>query len=228
MKLLTDMRTALRGRRLGRRGAIGAAGGAAIALAGLSTAFACTVGLHGGLLIVPEDVPMEDGNINFTVFSTLNESFNSGIAPNEDQKYDLYIDPNHVDVPGGTAAAVLAQDPFNAPLFDRKECQQSPSDPDDLDIGDIYYGTEAVDHYLDHRQGTGELSPDVPEAPPSTIDEDAYLLGLGWGTISGFNDGTYEICTNYYEDPQNHWDHFRILSDGDNDGPGGNGGTPGS
>lgn len=161
-----------------RRGLVVAVAGAGTALVGLSAAFACTVGLHGGLLIVPEEAPLEDQEIDISVYSTDNESLDPG--PSWDNPYDVFIDRDAVS---GTGSVTNPQ-----------ECKGG--DGDDEDIGDINFGT--------------------PANSLSDPKDDGYVYGEGSATVPALNDGTYEICLEL--EPNNHWDHFRVIEKGDGAG----------
>lgn len=172
-------------RRLGV--AFGATG---VGMIAASAAFACTVGVHGGLLITPEEAPTVSNNpIDISVYSTDNHS----TRPGPGDSGGIYIDPDHVDA---------GKDPQT-----RQECLEADDDTtDDERIGTITYGEPAgqtppvdrdtVDQYgYLYGEGTAQIDlADLNRDP----DADHFY-------------GTYEICTD--PEPSNHWDHFRIIDD---------------
>jgi len=194
-----------------RRGLVVAAAGAAILLVTVSVAYACTFGVHGGLLIVQEEPsqasasggptvdPNGNGQIDLKLYSTDNNKVATPFVPNN--PYDVYIDPS----PLGAGAAANTGGP-------------SQCDSKDVDIGDIAYGFEE----------NGIPAQDTT-ATDDDDDPDRYLYGEGSASIDPTDTdttnnardggdvaapdppavGTYEICAMPH--PDDHWDHFRIV-----------------
>lgn len=196
-----------------RRGLLLGVGAAGALLVTLSVAYACTFGVHGGLLIVQEEPseasasggptvdPNGNGQIDLKLYSTDNNQPQTPFVP--DNPYDVYIDPD----PLGGGGATNVDSP--------NECS---GDSDDVDIGDISYGFEENGIPAQNTQVSDEDD-----------DPDRYVYGEGTASIDPTdtdttNDqrdggdvaapappavGTYEICAMpHYRD---HWDHFRIV-----------------
>lgn len=153
-------------------------------MVGLSAAFACTVGLHGGLLIVPQEEPtVSNDPVSIQVYST---DQGAPVSGTQVSSSGLYIDPDPVTGPGGT---------------NPEECLDGDDDSsDDKQIGTVTYGSPPVDPDEDlgeflYGEGTGSIN--LSDLVEDTGDPLSY--------------GTYEICTGL--EPNNHWDHFRIIDD---------------
>lgn len=178
------------GRRLRRRTTLIVGGAVAIALLAGSMALACTVGVHGELVLAPGVGQAGD---QIELFSTDNEE---GYPPQEtksdgsQKEYPVVMDPTAVS--GGTSGSP-------SQCFEKDGL--TGSDDDDVTVGSIAYGSEEV---FDQAGANDPANnPQIPE------DADAYVYGHGTATIPNWNPGTYELCAK--PEINNNWDHFRII-----------------
>lgn len=210
------------GRRgVGRRGLIAATGATGVGVLAASAAFACTVGVHGGLVIIPKEPvvasstagPAQDapggtsGEIDLELLSTLNESStNAPPHPGGANPYDVVIDPTN-----------LGTDPVgNVPNFTPTQCGDQwgfgDGGGDDVVIGSISYGippdaeepdTTEFDNYL---HGKGSASIDPTDTTPGNDEANGGDVDAPSSTPDA---GTYELCAGPHAD--DNWDHIRIL-----------------
>lgn len=218
----TSSDTRLRARRRARLSLLGATGAVAIGLLAASAALACTVGVHGGLVITqPAGEADSDDENDIELFATLTETV--GKAPYEEdgsggqEDYPVVMDPDQVSTsvpPSATPSECFGQDEhdYTSSAIEMTgdndtndhnndgDLDDPDDDPggDDVLVGEMFYGSEEV---------FSQASQSDPLNNPR--DEDAFLYGHGGFDVPDWPSGTYEVCAQ--PEYKNNWDHFRIL-----------------
>lgn len=189
-----------------RRGLLGMVGAVAIGLLAASAAFACTVGLHGTLVVAP---PAGEAGETIELFTTLKQS--PGRPPQEtdgsgnQQDYPVVMDPTPVSRGVSTEPSqCFGADEHDYP--DGANPWDMHGDGDDVLVGAMYYGSEEAFS----QAGTSD-----PSNNPT--DQEGHLYGHGTFDVPSpgeegysWGPGTYEVCTQPEE--EENWDHFTIIA----------------
>lgn len=198
-----------------RSSLLGATGAAAIGLLAASAALACTVGVHGGLVVTQP--AGEHGQKDIELFATVNQTHDrppeetetDGSGGQED--YPVVMDPDQVStsVPPSTTPSECFGEGANESMPDGAKPWDMEGDDDDVVVGEMFYGSEEAFS----QAGTSD-----PSNNPT--DTEGFLYGHGTFDVPVPNDsaygnhawkaGTYELCAQ--PEFRNNWDHFRIIN----------------